>query len=109
MAGRAPRFSLSRLETVSVENYVERAPGNAENLSGASAVPIGSVERPPNEFLLHRLQCRADANDKLIFAVLDLVNFLRKIAEAYPAMLSRDHGALDRIPKLPHIARPPVH
>jgi hypothetical protein len=40
--------------------------------------------------------------------VLDLVNFLRKIAECYSAMLPRDYGPFYRIPKLSHVARPTV-
>ena len=58
--------------------------------------------------MLYRFQRRSDADDKLIFAVLDLVNFLGKIAERYPALLSRDDGPLDRVPKLPHVARPTI-
>ena len=73
-----------------MEHYVEGAPRNTENLSGATAVPIGGVERPPNEFLLYLLQRRSNADDKLIVAVPDLVNFLGKIVERYPALLSRD-------------------
>ena len=58
--------------------------------------------------MLYRLQRRSNADDKLIFAVPDLVNFLGKIVERYPALLSRDDGPLDRVPKLPHVARPTV-
>ena len=47
-------------------------------------------------------------DDKLIFAAPDLVNFLGKILKRYPALLSRDYGPLDRVPKLPHVARPTV-
>ena len=58
--------------------------------------------------MLYRFQRRSNADDKLIFAVPDLVNFLGKIAERYPALLSRDDGPLDRVPKLPYVARPVV-
>jgi hypothetical protein len=58
--------------------------------------------------VLYRLQRRSNADDKLIFAVPDLVNFLGKIVKRYPASLSRDDGPLDRVPKLPHVARPIV-
>ena len=58
--------------------------------------------------MLYRFQRRSNADNKLIFAVPDLVNFLWKIVERYPALLSRDHGPLDRVPKLPHVARPIV-
>jgi hypothetical protein len=56
--------------------------------------------------VLYRFQYRSNADDKLIFAVPDLVNFLGKIVERYPALLSRDDGPLDCVPKLPHVARP---
>ncbi len=72
-----------------MEHYVEGASGNTENLSGATAVPVGSIECPPDEFLFHRFQRRSHADNKLIFAVLDLVNFLGNIVERYPALLSR--------------------
>jgi len=58
--------------------------------------------------VLYRLQRRSHADNKLIFAVPDLVNFLGKIVERYPALLSRDDGPLDRVTKLPHVARPTV-
>jgi hypothetical protein len=51
--------------------------------------------------VLYRFQRRSNADDELIFAVPDLVNFLGKIVERYPALLSRDDSTLDRIPKLP--------
>jgi hypothetical protein len=91
-----------------MEHHVERAARNAKNLSRSTAVPIGSIECPPDEFVLYRFQRRSNADDKLIFAVPDLVNFLEKIVERYPALLSRDDGPLDRVPKLPHVARPTV-
>ena len=58
--------------------------------------------------MLYRFQRRSNADDKLIFAVPDLVNFLGKIVERYPASLSRDDGPLDRVPKLTDVARPTV-
>ena len=47
-------------------------------------------------------------DNKLIFAVPDLVDLFGKIVERYPPALSCDHGSLDRIPKLPHVAWPTV-
>ena len=58
--------------------------------------------------MLYRFQRRSNADDKLIFAVPDLVKFLRKIVERYATLLSRDDGPLDRVPKLSHVARPIV-
>jgi len=58
--------------------------------------------------VLYRCQRRSNADDKLNFAVPDLVKFLRKIVERYATLLSRDDGPLDRVPKLPHVARPIV-
>jgi hypothetical protein len=58
--------------------------------------------------VFYRFQRRSNADHKLIFAAPDLVNFLGKIVERYTALLSRDHGPLDRVPKLPHVARPTI-
>jgi hypothetical protein len=91
-----------------MEHHVERAARNAKNLSCSTAVPIGSIERPPDRFVFYRFQRRSNADNKLIFAVPDLVNFLWKIVERYATLLSRDDGPLDRVPKLPHVARPIV-
>ena len=58
--------------------------------------------------MLYRFQRRSNADDELIFAVPDLVKFLGKIVKRYPALLSRDDGPLDRVPKLPHVTRPTI-
>ena len=97
-----------RMEAILVHQHIELTPSHAEHLCCDGPVISRRLQGAFDQLLLYRLQRRSNADDKLIFAVLDLVNFLGKIAERYPALLSRDDGPLDRVPKLPHVARPTI-